>query len=125
MFVQADATQEADVKKVLDTCLAKWGRLDCLFNNAGGPAPVGGIETVPVEGFDAAMATLVRSVMLGMKHAAPIMMKQGSGQHHQQWQRRRPPGRLLDLDDLQRRQGRCRASHRSVFPCSSARRACG
>jgi NAD(P)-dependent dehydrogenase (short-subunit alcohol dehydrogenase family) len=25
------------------------------------------------------MATLVRSVMLGMKHAAPIMMKQGSG----------------------------------------------
>jgi len=79
VFVQADATQEADVKKVLDTCLAKWGRLDCLFNNAGGPAPVGGIETVPVEGFDAAMATLVRSVMLGMKHAAPIMMKQGSG----------------------------------------------
>ena len=39
----------------------------------------GGIETVPVDGFDAAMATLVRSVMLGMKHAAPIMMKQGSG----------------------------------------------
>ena len=34
---------------------------------------------MPVEGFDAAMATLVRSVMLGMKHAAPIMMKQGSG----------------------------------------------
>ena len=40
---------------------------------------MGGIETVPVEGFDAAMATLVRSVMLGIKHAAPIMMKQGSG----------------------------------------------
>ena len=40
---------------------------------------MGGIETIPVEGFDAAMATLVRSVMLGMKHAAPIMMKQGSG----------------------------------------------
>ena len=79
LFVQADATQEADVQKMLDACLSKWGRLDCLFNNAGGPAPVGGIETVPVEGFDAAMATLVRSVMLGMKHAAPIMMKQGSG----------------------------------------------
>jgi len=36
---------------------------------------VGG-ETVPVEGFDAAMATLVRSVTPGMKHAAPILMKQ-------------------------------------------------
>ena len=79
LFVRADATQEADVKAMIGTCLEKWGRLDCLFNNAGGPAPVGGIETVPVEGFDAAMATLVRSVMLGMKHAAPVMMEQGSG----------------------------------------------
>ncbi len=79
LFVKADATKEADVKAMFDACLSKWGRLDCLFNNAGGPAPVGGIETIPVDGFDAAMATLVRSVMLGMKHAAPIMMKQGSG----------------------------------------------
>jgi NAD(P)-dependent dehydrogenase (short-subunit alcohol dehydrogenase family) len=79
LFVTADATKESDVVAMFETCLAKWGRLDALFNNAGGPAPVGGIETIPVEGFDAAMATLVRSVMLGMKHAAPIMMKQGSG----------------------------------------------
>lgn len=79
LFYRADATSEADVKAMIDACLAKWGRLDCLFNNAGGPSPVGGIETVPVDGFDAAMATLVRSVMLGMKHAAPVMMKQGSG----------------------------------------------
>ena len=91
LFFKADATDEADVKAMFDACLSTWGRLDCLFNNAGGPAPVGGIETIPVEGFDAAMATLVRSVMLGMKHAAPIMMKQGSRQHHQQRQHRRPP----------------------------------
>jgi NAD(P)-dependent dehydrogenase (short-subunit alcohol dehydrogenase family) len=79
LFFKADATSETDVTAMFDACLSAWGRLDCLFNNAGGPAPVGGIETIPVEGFDAAMATLVRSVMLGMKHAAPIMMKQGSG----------------------------------------------
>ncbi|MCA0305397.1 MAG: SDR family oxidoreductase [Proteobacteria bacterium] len=79
LFVRADATQEADVQAMIAAALSQWGRLDCLFNNAGGPAPVGGIETIPVEGFDAAMATLVRSVMLGMKHAAPVMMKQGSG----------------------------------------------
>src|SRR5258708_14733134 len=79
LFVRTDATKEADVTAMFEACLAKWGRLDCLFNNAGGPAPVGGIETIPVEGFDAAMATLVRSVMLGMKHAAPILIKQGSG----------------------------------------------
>ena len=38
------------------------------------PLPTGtGIETIPVEGFDQSMALLVRSVMLGMKHAAPII----------------------------------------------------
>src|SRR5438045_2115159 len=79
IFVKADATREADVKAMFEACLSKWGRVDALFNNAGGPAPVGGIDTIPVEGFDAAMATLVRSVMLGMKHAAPIMMKPGAG----------------------------------------------
>jgi NAD(P)-dependent dehydrogenase (short-subunit alcohol dehydrogenase family) len=57
----------------------KFGRIDCLFNNAGGPAQTGGIEGLDVAQFDAAMATLVRSVMLGMKHAAPHMRRQGSG----------------------------------------------
>ena len=78
-FVQADVTQEGDVERVIAECVKAWGRIDCLFNNAGGPAPQGGIEGTPVAGFDAAMATLVRSVMLGMKHAAPIMIKQRSG----------------------------------------------
>jgi NAD(P)-dependent dehydrogenase (short-subunit alcohol dehydrogenase family) len=78
-FVPADATLEADWVGVLDQTLKAFGRLDCLFNNAGGPAPTGSITGIPVEGFDAAMALLVRSVMLGMKHAAPVMMKQRSG----------------------------------------------
>jgi len=79
-FVPADATLEDDWKRVIaETGKAFGGRLDYLFNNAGGPAPTGGIASVPVEGFDAAMALLVRSVMLGMKHAAPIMIKQRAG----------------------------------------------
>ncbi len=78
-FMRADVTQEADVERLIAECVKLWGRIDCLFNNAGGPAPQGGIEATPVAGFDAAMATLVRSVMLGMKHAAPVMIKQRSG----------------------------------------------
>ncbi len=78
-FVRTDVTEESQFKALIDFTVKKHGRIDCLFNNAGGPAPVGGIETIPVAGFDAAIATLLRSVMLGMKHAAPIMMKQKSG----------------------------------------------
>src|SRR5215471_1179794 len=78
-FIQADATSEADWERVIRATLDQHGRLDALFNNAGGPAPTGSIESVPVAGFDAAMALLVRSVMLGMKHASPIMKRQKSG----------------------------------------------
>lgn len=78
-FVAADVTQEEDVKRVVAACLETWGRIDALFNNAGGPAPLGGIAGIPVDGFDAAFATNVRSVMLGMKHVAPVMVAQQSG----------------------------------------------
>ena len=79
VFVKADVTLEADVARVVESCVREFGRVDVLFNNAGGPAPTGGIESVAVAGFDAAMATLVRSVVLGMKHAAPLMLRQRSG----------------------------------------------
>jgi NAD(P)-dependent dehydrogenase (short-subunit alcohol dehydrogenase family) len=78
-FVQADATLEDDWKRVIGETIKAFGKLDVVFNNAGGPAPTGSIASVPVDGCDQAMALLVRSVMLGMKHAAPIMVKQRSG----------------------------------------------
>ena len=79
VFRQTDITEEVQMQALIALAVDKFGRIDCLFNNAGGPAQTGGIEGLEVEKFDAAMATLVRSVMLGMKHAAPYMRKQGSG----------------------------------------------
>ena len=67
------------MRALIALSVEKFGKVDCLFNNAGGPAQTGGIEGLEVNRFDAAMATLVRSVMLGMKHAAPYMKKQGHG----------------------------------------------
>lgn len=78
-FKQTDVTDEAQMKALISHAVETFGRIDCLFNNAGGPAQTGGIEGLDVTQFDAAMATLVRSVMLGMKHAAPHMRRQGSG----------------------------------------------
>jgi NAD(P)-dependent dehydrogenase (short-subunit alcohol dehydrogenase family) len=78
-FLQTDVTDEAQMQALVAHAIDRFGRVDCLFNNAGGPAQTGGIATLDVDKFDAAMATLVRSVMLGMKHVAPHMIKQGSG----------------------------------------------
>jgi NAD(P)-dependent dehydrogenase (short-subunit alcohol dehydrogenase family) len=75
VFRQTDVTVEDEMRALIGQAVEKFGRLDCLFNNAGGPAQTGGIEGLEVARFDAAMATLVRSVMLGMKHAAPHMRR--------------------------------------------------
>jgi NAD(P)-dependent dehydrogenase (short-subunit alcohol dehydrogenase family) len=79
IFRQTDVTVEAQMQALIGQAVEKFGRIDCLFNNAGGPAQTGGIEGLDVARFDAGIATLLRSVMLGMKHAAPHMKKQGSG----------------------------------------------
>jgi NAD(P)-dependent dehydrogenase (short-subunit alcohol dehydrogenase family) len=79
LFRRTDVTIEADISGLIGEAVDKFGRIDGLFNNAGGPAQTGGIEGLEADRFDTAMATLLRSVMLGMKHAAPHMRRQGSG----------------------------------------------
>ena len=79
VFRRTDVTVEGDMSALIGQAVDKFGRIDCLFNNAGGPAQTGGIEGLDADRFDAAIATLLRSVMLGMKHAAPHMRRQGSG----------------------------------------------
>ena len=78
-FLRTDVSLEADVKAMIECAVDRFGRLDCLFNNAGCPAPVGGIESIPLEGYESAMSVLFGGVLLGMKHAAPVMKAQGSG----------------------------------------------
>lgn len=78
-FVQTDVAEEAEVKALIDAAVARHGRLDCLFNNAGVGFPVAGIAELDIDAFDTGMRVLLRSVVLGMKHAAPVMVRQGSG----------------------------------------------
>ncbi len=79
VYLHTDVTREADVKAAVDRAMQDFGRLDCMFNNAGAAGPFGPVEAIPVEGFDSAIALLLRGPFLGMKHAAPAMKRQGSG----------------------------------------------
>ena len=78
-FVSCEVRQEDQVKATVDVALAKWGRLDCMFNNAGFGGVLGPIDEIPVEEFDMTMEVLVRGVFLGVKHAARVMKPQQSG----------------------------------------------
>ncbi|MDA8139615.1 MAG: SDR family NAD(P)-dependent oxidoreductase, partial [Desulfobacteraceae bacterium] len=78
IYQHADVTREEDIKALVDLAVKKFGRLDCMFNNAGGPDR-GTIDTVTMEDFDYSMRLLLGSVVLGIKYAAAVMKPQGSG----------------------------------------------
>ena len=61
LIVVADLGCEADVTKLADATVKKFGRLDILVNNAGSPE-FGTIETASLEQFDRAMRVNLRAV---------------------------------------------------------------
>lgn len=78
-YVHTDVTQEKDVQAAINQALTSFGRLDCMFNNAGLPGPRGPVEDISIDGFQKTIDILFKGVFLGMKYAAPIMKEQGSG----------------------------------------------
>ena len=78
-FIRTDVTDEISVKAMVNHAVTRFGRLDCLVNNAGSGSPMVSITEVAAEHFSSVFDTNVRGVMFGMKHAAPIMIAQGSG----------------------------------------------
>jgi NAD(P)-dependent dehydrogenase (short-subunit alcohol dehydrogenase family) len=78
-FIESDVADEDDVAATVDLAVAEFGRLDCMFNNAGILGVLGPIASTPATDWDRTVAVLLRSVFLGMKHAARVMVPQASG----------------------------------------------
>jgi NAD(P)-dependent dehydrogenase (short-subunit alcohol dehydrogenase family) len=78
IYQQADVMKEADTAALVDLAVQRFGRLDCLFNNAGASTP-GNVGDVTEEQFTYAMRLLVGSVVFGVKHAARAMKNNGGG----------------------------------------------
>jgi NAD(P)-dependent dehydrogenase (short-subunit alcohol dehydrogenase family) len=78
-FLRTDVSKESDVAAMIAEATDLWGRLDCLFNNAGFGGALGPIAATTVEDYDLTMDVLVKGVFLGIKHASPVMGEQGSG----------------------------------------------
>ena len=78
-FIRTDVSVEADVKAMIDHAVSRFGRLDCLVNNAGSSSPMVSIAEATAEQFDGVFAVNVRGVFFGIKHAAAVMLRQGAG----------------------------------------------
>lgn len=77
-FFQADASQEADVKALVDFTLNTYGRLDFAFNNAGVEGAAGlTTDQQTVENYRHTFDVNVLGVLLSMKHEIPALVKNG------------------------------------------------
>ena len=78
-FAPTDVTSEDDIAAAVDLAVGEFGRLDVMFNNAGIVGVIGRIAETPADAWDRTVAVLMRGVFLGTKHAARVMVPQGSG----------------------------------------------
>ncbi len=78
---RSDVTDEADIAAMVADACDRWGRLDILHNNVGISVAGGDAEISKIEGeaFDRIMAINLKSMVLAIKHALPVMRGQQSG----------------------------------------------
>jgi NAD(P)-dependent dehydrogenase (short-subunit alcohol dehydrogenase family) len=77
--IEADVTQRADVERYIAFACAKFGGIDCFFNNAGILGVVRPLMEYPEEIFDRVFAVNVKAMWLGMKLVAPALIRRGGG----------------------------------------------
>lgn len=78
-FFRADVTSEKEIAALIEFTRKTFGRLDCLFNNAGTAVSGFRVEELTEKQFEYESRLLVGSIFFGVKHAAPVMRAQGGG----------------------------------------------
>lgn len=80
IFVKTDVTVTDDVKRLIDTTIAKYGKIDILVNNVGGSLGMSPFEDIDEDKFDRIVAVNMKSVYLMVRYALPsLKMAKGGG----------------------------------------------
>ena len=78
LALEVDVATAADVRRMIDETVRRFGRLDVLVNNAGYGIAGTVVDTEEAD-WDALMAVNLKGVYLGCKYAIPVMRRQGGG----------------------------------------------
>jgi glucose 1-dehydrogenase len=76
--IEADVSQIADLQKLVDAAVGKFGRLDIMVNNAGIETRTSVLDTTEDQ-YDSVMRIDLKSAFFGTQIAAKQMIKQGGG----------------------------------------------
>jgi glucose 1-dehydrogenase len=76
--INADVSKYADLKKLVDAAVERFGRLDIMVNNAGIETRTSVLDTTEDQ-YDKVLAINLKSAFFGTQLAAKQMIKQGSG----------------------------------------------
>ncbi|KAL2642681.1 hypothetical protein R1flu_010268 [Riccia fluitans] len=79
LFKHCDVAQEANVAATVDFAIERFGKLDILYNNAGIASPLDTFQNLDMDIYDRCTAVNVRGVVLGIKHAARVMVPRRQG----------------------------------------------
>ncbi len=75
LFVPTDVAQPSDLQRLIDTAVGRFGRLDCMVNNAGWHPPAETIDQASVEDFEQLLRLNLTSTFVGCKLAVPHLRK--------------------------------------------------
>ena len=78
-FIQADVRREDEVRNLVDTTVARFGRIDTAVNCAGTEGQRGPIVDQTAESYAAIFDTNVLGLLLSLKHELRVMTAQKSG----------------------------------------------
>jgi NAD(P)-dependent dehydrogenase (short-subunit alcohol dehydrogenase family) len=79
LFVAVDVSRASEVQGMIQSAVARFGRLDVLFNNAGIGGPLSPFADYGEEDFDRVIGVNLKGVFLGMKFGIPAMLQSGGG----------------------------------------------
>jgi NAD(P)-dependent dehydrogenase (short-subunit alcohol dehydrogenase family) len=75
VYLKSDVRDAAQMERFVADTVARYGRLDIAFNNAGNDLPPAPIAETDIAGFDDQIATMLRGVFVSMKYELPHLVR--------------------------------------------------
>jgi NAD(P)-dependent dehydrogenase (short-subunit alcohol dehydrogenase family) len=79
IVIVGNVSNSDDTSRAVSTIVSTYGRLDCVFNNAGIEGQFGPLATLDESVYEETLSINLKGVWLSMKHQIPALLESGGG----------------------------------------------